>query len=139
MPNEEDLAKQVQESMAAHRRESQRREQEDEQEAQREVSHEPLMQPHVWPMLERPASPEQLGQVLLIVSRTQAGRLLLNELVVAFLLSDGGAISAERQQGQADVVRYVLQHLGIGLNQRGRQAVQAPDANPWREIDNGRR
>ena len=113
-------------------------EDEDEQEAQREVSHDPLMQPHLWPMLERPSSPGELGQVLLIVSRTQAGRLLLNELVVAFLLSDGGAISAERQQGQADVVRYLLQHLGAGLNQR-RHAVQAPDTNPWRDEDNGRR
>ena len=37
---------------------------EDEQEAQHEVSHDPLMQPHLWPMLERPASPEQLGQVV---------------------------------------------------------------------------
>ena len=112
---------------------------EDEQEAQREVSHDPLMQPHLWPMLERPAPGAQLGQVVLTVSRTQAGRLLLNELVIAFLLSDGGAISAERQQGQADVVRYLLQHLGMGIDQRGRQAVQAPDTNPWRDDDNGRR
>ena len=110
---------------------------EDEQEAQREVSHDSLMQPHLWPMLERPASPEQLGQVLLTVVRTQAGRLLVNELVVAFLLSDGGTLTAERQQGQADVVRYLLQHLGVGLSQR-RQPVQAPDTNAWRE-DNGRR
>ena len=110
---------------------------EDEQEAQREVSHDPLMQPHLWPMLERPAPGAQLGQVILTVSRTQAGRLLLNELVVGFLLADGGTISAERQQGQADVVRYLLQHLGAGLKQR-RQPVRAPDTNPWRDEDNGR-
>ena len=96
------------------------------------------MQPHLWPMLERPTSAEHFGQVLLTVSRTQAGRLLLNGLVVGFLLGDGGTLTAERQQGQADVVRYLLQHLGLGLSQR-RQPVQAPDTNPWREEDNGRR
>ncbi len=113
---------------------------EDEEEAQREVSHDPLMQPHLWPMLERPAPGAQLGQVILAVAHTQAGRLLLNELVVAFLLSDGGTLTAERQQGQADVVRYLLQHLGKGLHQRRPAAqIQAPDTNPWRGEDNGRR
>lgn len=106
---------------------------EETEEAQREAALDPLMQPHLWPMLERPGTPEQLAQVLLAVVRTRPGRILMNELVVAFLLADGGTIPAERQQGHADVVRYLLQHLGLGLTRHQPATVQASDTNPWRD------
>lgn len=109
---------------------------EDEQEALGSITADPLMRPDLWPMLERPRNPQEFGEVVLAVSQTRAGRLLINELVVGFMLASASDITAERHQGQADVVRYLLQHLGLGLNRGTAQGVHAPYSNPWRS-ENG--
>jgi hypothetical protein len=104
----------------------------DEQEALASVRTDPLMRPDQWPMLERPRNAQEFGEVVLTVSQTRAGRLLINELVVGFLLASAADIPAARHQGQADVVRYLLQHLGLGLSRGSPQGVDAQYFNPWR-------
>lgn len=104
---------------------------EDEQEALASITTDPLMRPDQWPMLERPRNAQEFGGVVLAVSQTRAGRLLINELVVGFLLASASDIPAERHQGQADVVRYLLQHLGLGLSRGAPQGPDTPYSNPW--------
>ena len=105
---------------------------EDEREALASVTADPLMRPDQWPLLQRPRNAQEFGEVVVAVSQTRAGRLLINELVVGFLLASASDITAERQQGHADVVRYLLQHLGLGLS-RAREAPKNGEYNnPWR-------
>ncbi len=105
----------------------------DESEALTFITQDPLMRPDQWPLLERPRNARELGEVVLAVSQTRAGRLLINELVVGFLLAFASDITAERHQGQADVVRYLLQHLGPRLSRGVPQGADSAYFNPWRK------
>ena len=92
-----------------------------------------LFQPAHWPLLEQPQNAVAFGQCLLEIMRTEAGRLVLNGLVVTYLLKrPEGEVSAERAQGRADVVRDLLEMLGLGLSRAPEP--QAPTyRNPWRD------
>lgn len=107
----------------------------EEQEALASVTGHQLMRPDQWPLLERPRNAQEFGATVLMVSQTRAGRLLINELVVGFLLASAPDITAERHEGQADVVRYLLQHLGLGLQRGTSPAPDAAYSNPWRSPD----
>ena len=87
--------------------------------------------PERWPLLPRPASNEDFGRCVLEVLRTEAGRLLLNHLVLTYLLgSDDPALSAQRQLGRQDVIRHMLEWLGAGLQRAHLDAVETY-RNPW--------
>ena len=92
-----------------------------------------LFRPETWPLLDQPVNAVDFGRCLLEVMRTEAGRLVLNGLVVTYLLKrPEGDVSAERAEGRADVVRDLLEMLGLGLSRQ--PVAQGPVyTNPWRD------
>ena len=77
-----------------------------------------LLTPSQWPMLEQVASAEKLAECVLDMVRHTSGRLVLNALVLDYILEDAPDISAERRLGQGDVVRHLLQMMGLAVHQR---------------------
>lgn len=79
--------------------------------------YDPLLDPSQWPFLER-LSPDQLARVCRTVVLTPAGRALMNNLVLVYLLDDPPeGLSAKERLGREDVVRHLLQMVGFGTFQ----------------------
>ena len=91
-----------------------------------------LFSPAQWPLLPLPRDGEDLGRCLLEVMRTDAGRLVMNSLVMTYLLRTDPELSAERNLGRQDVVRHLLEWLGAGLHHSELSAAQRQAENPWR-------